>query len=46
MNTSLSIAEAAKATGLSPYTLRYYEQIGLIAPGAHPLCLATFRQPY
>ncbi|MEO8122366.1 MAG: MerR family DNA-binding transcriptional regulator [Rhodoferax sp.] len=32
MNTSLSIAEAAKATGLSPYTLRYYEQIGLIAP--------------
>jgi DNA-binding transcriptional MerR regulator len=32
MNTSLSIAEAAKATGLSPHTLRYYEQIGLIAP--------------
>ena len=34
MNTSLSIAEAAKATGLSPHTLRYYEQIGLIAPVA------------
>ena len=32
MNTSLSIAEAAKTTGLSSYTLRYYEQIGLIAP--------------
>lgn len=32
MSTSLSIAEAAKATGLSAYTLRYYEQIGLIAP--------------
>ena len=32
MSTSLSIAEAAKATGLTAYTLRYYEQIGLIAP--------------
>src|SRR5438445_13738504 len=32
MSTSLSITEAAKATGLSAYTLRYYEQIGLIAP--------------
>jgi DNA-binding transcriptional MerR regulator len=29
---SLSIAEAAQASGLSAYTLRYYEQIGLIAP--------------
>ncbi|HYW55872.1 MAG TPA: MerR family transcriptional regulator [Polaromonas sp.] len=29
---SLSIAQAAKASGLSAYTLRYYEQIGLIAP--------------
>jgi DNA-binding transcriptional MerR regulator len=29
---SLSIAEAAEASGLSAYTLRYYEQIGLIAP--------------
>ena len=28
---SLSIAEAAEASGLSAYTLRYYEQIGLIA---------------
>lgn len=28
---SLSIAEAAQASGLSAYTLRYYEQIGLIA---------------
>jgi len=32
MSTSLSIAEAAQATGLTAYTLRYYEQIGLIAP--------------
>jgi DNA-binding transcriptional MerR regulator len=32
MSTSLSIAEAAKASGLSATTLRYYEQIGLIAP--------------
>jgi len=32
MSKSLSIAEAAKATGLTAYTLRYYEQIGLIAP--------------
>jgi DNA-binding transcriptional MerR regulator len=29
---SLSIAEAAEASGLSAYTLRYYEQTGLIAP--------------
>lgn len=28
----LSIAEASAATGLSAHTLRYYEQIGLIAP--------------
>ncbi|HEV7814384.1 MAG TPA: MerR family transcriptional regulator [Janthinobacterium sp.] len=32
MNQSLSIAEAAVASGLSVHTLRYYEQIGLIAP--------------
>lgn len=32
MNTSLSIAQAAQATGLTAHTLRYYEQIGLIAP--------------
>lgn len=46
MNTSPSIAEAAKATGLSPHTLRYHEQIGLIVPEAHPFCRATFHQPY
>jgi len=28
---TLSIAEAADATGLTAYTLRYYEKIGLIA---------------
>jgi len=28
----MSIAGAAQATGLTAYTLRYYEQIGLIAP--------------
>lgn len=32
ITVSLSIAEAAEASGLSAYTLRYYEQIGLIAP--------------
>jgi len=32
MPTSLTIAEAALATGLTTYTLRYYEQIGLIDP--------------
>ncbi|MDR7308713.1 MerR family transcriptional regulator [Rhodoferax saidenbachensis] len=32
MNTFLSIAAASKASGLSAHTLRYYEQIGLIAP--------------
>jgi DNA-binding transcriptional MerR regulator len=30
MTTSLSIAEAARQSGLSAHTLRYYEQIGLI----------------
>ena len=29
---SLSIAQAAEVSGLSAHTLRYYEQIGLIAP--------------
>ena len=32
ITVSLSIAEAAQASGLSAYTLRYYEKIGLIAP--------------
>lgn len=32
MNSPLSIAAASEATGLSAHTLRYYEQIGLIAP--------------
>ncbi|WP_411884653.1 MerR family transcriptional regulator [Polaromonas sp. YR568] len=45
---SLSIAEAAEASGLSAYTLRYYEQIGLIAPidrrsGARRYCDADMR---
>ena len=31
-DSSLTIAEAAEASGLSASTLRYYEQIGLIAP--------------
>src|SRR5438874_3553857 len=30
LETRLSIAEAARATGLSTYTLRYYERVGLI----------------
>ena len=32
MESSLSIQEVAKRTGLTAYTLRYYERIGLIAP--------------
>jgi DNA-binding transcriptional MerR regulator len=32
MSKSLSIADAAKASGLGAHTLRYYEQIGLIGP--------------
>ncbi|MCP5101513.1 MAG: MerR family transcriptional regulator [Chloroflexi bacterium] len=32
MNAPLSIQQAAKVTGLTPYTLRYYEEIGIL-PG-------------
>ena len=32
MPESMTIAEAALATGLTTHTLRYYEQIGLIEP--------------
>lgn len=32
MESSLPINEVAKRTGLTAYTLRYYERIGLIAP--------------
>ena len=32
METHLSIAEASRRTGLTAYTLRYYERIGLLAP--------------
>ncbi len=34
MESSLFINEAAKRTGLTAYTLRYYERIGLIEPVA------------
>jgi DNA-binding transcriptional MerR regulator len=32
MESCLTIQEVAKRTGLTAYTLRYYERIGLIAP--------------
>lgn len=32
MESSLTIQEVAKRTGLTAYTLRYYERIGLVAP--------------
>lgn len=32
MKSCLSITEVSKRTGLTAYTLRYYERIGLIAP--------------
>ena len=32
MESHLTIDEVAKRTGLTAYTLRYYERIGLIAP--------------
>ncbi len=32
MESHLSIEDVAKRTGLTAYTLRYYERIGLIAP--------------
>ncbi|MFL9925542.1 MerR family transcriptional regulator [Herbaspirillum lusitanum] len=32
MTSSLTIQQAAKATGLSVHTLRYYERIGLLDP--------------
>lgn len=31
-NEKLTIQEAARATGLTPHTLRYYERVGLIHP--------------
>ncbi|MFI6576185.1 MerR family transcriptional regulator [Nocardiopsis sp. NPDC050513] len=31
--TPLGVAEAARLVGLSPHTLRYYEQEGLVRPG-------------
>jgi DNA-binding transcriptional MerR regulator len=34
MESCLSINEVARRTGLTAYTLRYYERIGLIAPVA------------
>ncbi|ABM37497.1 MerR family transcriptional regulator [Polaromonas naphthalenivorans] len=34
MESCLTITEVAKRTGLTAYTLRYYERIGLIAPVA------------
>ena len=34
MESHLTIHEVAKRTGLTAYTLRYYERIGLIAPVA------------
>ena len=34
MNTGIPIWEFAAQTGLSPHTLRYYEQIGLLGPPA------------
>ena len=32
MQTELTVKETASLTGLSPYTLRYYERIGLLGP--------------
>ena len=32
MESNLTITEVARRTGLTAYTLRYYERIGLIAP--------------
>lgn len=32
MNDALTIGKAAKATNLPPKTIRYYEEVGLIAP--------------
>lgn len=34
MNAHLTINQVAKHTGLTAYTLRYYERIGLLAPVA------------
>jgi DNA-binding transcriptional MerR regulator len=33
----LSIGEAATAAGVTPRTLRYYEELGLLQPAAHSL---------
>ena len=33
----LSIGQAATAAGVTPRTLRYYEELGLLAPSAHSM---------
>ena len=32
-STAIQIGEAARATGVPPKTLRYYEELGLVRPG-------------
>jgi len=45
MTMLLSIQQAAKATGLSAHTLRYYERIGLIDPIARQANRHRFYRP-
>jgi hypothetical protein len=43
--TTLSIAEAAAATGLSVHTLRYYERDGLLLASVEPVLARAGARP-
>ena len=40
----LSIGQASTAAGVTPRTLRYYEELGLLRPSAHSARIARIRE--